>query len=112
MSAATSMLKEHGICEKAATVEETAECRLVACESKRLFLIAFSEYIDWVYAKIIPEYGLPLDKWHCGYVYYTPYGLYVFAKSLDELVRKIGAKMRLLNAIAKLAAERATLMQS
>jgi hypothetical protein len=100
-----------GVCQKLVEIERTGECRLLVCKRQTTNLvIALASYSTWVYAKMVPEEGLPGHMWHCDQVFYTPYGLYAFAHTLDELARKIQEKTAMLEAIARLAAERAAAM--
>ncbi|ABM80233.1 hypothetical protein [Hyperthermus butylicus] len=100
------LLISSGLCSKAVAVEETSSCTLLFCESRVNMLIAFSTYDDWVYIKAVPELAVQPHMWHCNEVYYTPYGLYAFAKSHRELIEKLKAKQHLLAAQHKLAIER------
>ncbi|MET1102215.1 MAG: hypothetical protein ABWW69_07065 [Pyrodictiaceae archaeon] len=102
------ILEEKGVCRSLVEVERGGSCILYACKrgDKPLVLIAVANHNDWVYARLVPELGAPPDYWHCNYIYYTPYGLYAFARSLEELVEKIAGKIRHVDAIGILAAER------
>ena len=100
------LLLSRAICSKAIAVESSGLCTLLFCESKINILIAFSTYNSWVYIKAVPELAVQPHMWHCNEVYYTPYGLYVFAKNLEELVEKLESKQHLLVAQYKLAIER------
>ncbi len=107
------LLQEKGVCSSTVELESSGECILYACRGGgRVTLVVVSRHKDWVYAKAVPEEGLPAHMWHCDQVYYTPYGLYVFGKTVEEVAEKLSAKLKLLNAIAKLAAERAAAMTS
>ncbi len=102
-------LREKGFCSKTGIVDSTPECGLLVCsKGEDVYLVAIAAYGEWLYARITPEYGLPPDKWYCSHVYYTPYGLYVFEKSLEQLVSRLMGKERRVKAIARLAYERAT----
>jgi len=99
-------LVSRGFCEKALMVEETASCGLIYCKRGTPLLIAVAEHNDWVYAKAVAESVMQPHMWHCAYVFYNPYGLYSFAESIEELAAKIEAKVRHVEAQAKLAQER------
>ncbi len=101
-------LTEAGLCDKVVEVERSGECRLLVCRrGGSAVVVAVVGYGGWVYAKVVPEEGLPGHMWHCDQVFYTPYGVYAFARSPGELVEKVRAKMRLVEAVSRLAAERA-----
>ena len=104
-----SKLSANGICKKAGVIEEKGECKLVYCEAGvdgPNILIALSTYDGFIYAKAVPEHAIPAHMWHCSDIYYTPYGLYMFARDEDELIEKIKSKLKLLKAQSRLAAER------
>ena len=108
MKGVRELLEERGVCSKTVELERSGECLLLACRRDgATILIAVAEHGGWVYAKLVPEEGLPGHMWHCDQVYYTPYGVYAFARSAEELVERVRGKLGLAQAIARLAAERA-----
>ena len=97
------------ICRKSGVIEEKPNCILAFCETGRdglNLVIAFSEAEGKVYAKAVPEQAIPAHMWHCSDVFYTPYGLYAYSDTLEGVVEKINAKLKLLEAQARLAYER------
>ena len=102
-----------GICEKVVELEHTSDCTLLVCkDGDTATLIALSSYKDWVYAKAVPQEAVSINYWSCNYIFYTPFGLYVFAKNEKDLVEKLKSKKKLLAAIAKLAIERTLTLES
>jgi len=99
-------LLKSGFCGKAVVAEEGGECVLYYCDRSLPLLIAFSTYGNWVYAKLVAERLVRPYMWHCSDVFFNPYGLYVFARSLEELVEKFKAKEKLLVAQASLGVMR------
>lgn len=98
-----------GLCSKVVPVEETGECLLFYCRGAFGafdLLVAVSWYRDWVYAKTVPEELVKPYMWHCSDVFYNPYGLYTFSRSLDGLVKGIASKERLMRAQLRLAKAR------
>ncbi len=93
-----------GMCKRVTVVDEAPSCSLLACEYERgrLWLIAYAEYQGRPYVKVVPESCLA-GSWSCSNVFYTPYGVYVFATSLEELVRRIEEKKPRLVLAEKLA---------
>ncbi len=100
------VLLRSGFCEKAMVAEEGGECVLYYCDRSLPLLIAFSTYRNWVYAKLVAERLVKPYMWHCSDVFFNPYGFYVFARSLEELVEKFKAKEKLLVAQTSLGVER------
>jgi hypothetical protein len=103
------ILDKSSLCERTGILEEKPSCILLYCEKSKdgaSFLVAFSSFNGYIYAKIAPEQAIPAHMWHCNDVYYTPYGLYIFAKSAEEIVAKLSSKLKMLKAQAKLAYER------
>ncbi len=97
---------EGSIYEKVVVDNVGPECAvLVAKRRDTLHLIAFSVADGWLYAKIALGDAVPARAWSCSNIFYTPYGLYAFATSLEGLVRKIAAKQPRLDAQAKLLEE-------
>jgi hypothetical protein len=108
-SALKQALEAAGLCGRVGVLEEKPSCVLLYCEKVEDgagFLVAFSSTDGYVYAKIAPEQAVPAHMWHCSDVYYTPYGLYAFANSVEEVVSKLKSKLGLLRAQARLAYER------
>ena len=104
------VLLRSGFCKKAMVAEEGSECVLYYCDRSLPLLIAFSTYENWVYAKLVAERLVKPYMWHCSDVFFNPYGLYVFARSLEELVEKFRAKEKLLVAQTRLGVEKLTKM--
>ncbi len=99
----STLLRESGVYEKIVVESATGDCvLLVAKRGEDLHLIALAAYGDWLYAKIAHSDALPTTAWTCSNVYYTPYGLYAFAKSLEELAEKIRGKQERLEAQRRL----------
>jgi len=112
LESVVELLKQKHFCDKASVEQKSSECTLIVCVKRgNLYLISLSSYRDWLYARIVPEYGMPVGGWTCSQTYYTPYGLYVFSKSIDELVEKMKKKEKMLEAIARLAFEKTTLVE-
>ena len=92
-----------GVYEKVVLHETGAECIvLVAKRGERLHVIALSRHDDWIYAKVAHADAIPSAHWTCNNIYYTPYGLYAFATSVEELAEKIAAKQERLEAQARI----------
>jgi len=104
-------LRKAGACGKAVEIESGSECSLIYCGDGDGVLIAVASYYDWIYAKTVAEGSLKPHLWHCSEVFYTPYGLYSFAKSVKELVQKIAAKKPIVYAQMRLALERLAEME-
>ncbi len=98
------------VCSKVVEVERSGECLLLYCRNDPNLVIAVAEHNGWIYIKAVPEQGLPAHMWHCDQVYYTPYGVYAFARRVEDVVEKLRSKLGLLKAIARLAEERAAAM--
>lgn len=100
------LLTDAGVYDKVSVYETSAECvMLTARKEDRLHLIALAEHDGWVYAKIAPADALPGASWSCNNVFYTPYGLYAFARSVEELAEKIAAKQARLRAQERILEE-------
>ncbi|AEM37929.1 hypothetical protein Pyrfu_0057 [Pyrolobus fumarii 1A] len=100
------LLTAKGVYEKVLVDNVTGECAvLVAKRGATLHLIALSTHNDWVYAKIALSDAVPLRAWSCSNIFYTPYGLYAFAHTLDELADKIAGKQDRLEAQARILEE-------
>jgi hypothetical protein len=104
-------LKKTGTCSKVVVVESSGGCSLIYCGNEDGILIAVASYYDWVYAKAAAEGSLKPHMWHCSEVFYTPYGVYSFAKSVEELARKIAEKKPIVYAQMRLALERLAEME-
>lgn len=104
-------LRKTGACSKIVEVESSGECSLLYCGDEDGILIAVASYYDWVYAKMVAEGSLKPHMWHCSEVFYTPYGLYSFARDVGELARKIAGKKPVVYAQMRLALERLAEME-
>ncbi len=104
--AVRKLLKERGMCSKIGVVEEKPGCTLLYCDGGDGVLIAVSEHDGWVYVKMVAEGSVKPYMWHCDELLYTPYGVYAFARGVDELVSKLVSKKRLVLGQLRLALER------
>jgi len=100
------VMKDKGLCTKVGVVEEKPGCVLLYCDGGDGVLVAVFEHGEWVYAKMVAEGSVKPYMWHCNELLYVPYGVYVFAKGLDELVEGLGRKKGLVLAQLRLALER------
>ncbi|MEM4694447.1 MAG: hypothetical protein QXD67_00710 [Ignisphaera sp.] len=76
--------------KKIYVIEERAKCILfLALYNDVQYLIAVINGDYSIYSKVVPADLLIETYWNCNYVLYTPQGLYVFAKNVEELVNKI-----------------------
>lgn len=105
---AAEALVRRGVCAKATRVEEAPECTLVYCRGSGVgdLLVAIAAHGDWLYAKTVPESLVKPYMWHCSDVFYNPYGLYSFERSVDALAEKIRGKLPRLRAQERLAHHR------
>ena len=94
------LLKAMGVYERVVVASRGAECIILeAARGEALHVIALAARDDWVYAKLAPVEALGYSTPTCDRLYYNPYGLYAFAKSVEALAEKIAAKQ------ARLAAQ-------
>lgn len=100
------LIKDRGMCAKIGVVEEKPGCTLLYCDGGDGVLIAVFENGEWVYAKMVAEGSIKPYMWHCNELLYVPYGVYVFARGLEELVAKLAQRKRLVLAQLRLALER------
>jgi len=92
------LLKEKGVCRRAALVEEGAECSLVACVADNYtILLAAVSLPETRYVKAVPEDCIPPDMWACNTLFYTPYGLYAYGDTWEVVVEKLRSKLRRLD---------------
>ena len=98
-----------GICSRVLLAEESPDCMLAYCQRREGpdLLVALAQApTGHIYAKTAPEPLIPAHLWHCNNVFMTPYGLYSFAETPNELIEKIKAKQKLLKAQYRLAKQR------
>ena len=100
------LMREVAGCSKVGVVEEKPGCILLYCDGGDGILVAVFEHNSWVYAKAVAEGSIKPYMWHCSELLYTPYGVYAFSKSLEELVKKLAAKKPLVLGQLRLALER------
>ena len=95
-----------GVYDKVTVYESSAECVLLtARRGNTLHRMALARHEDWIYAKVAPADALQAASWSCSNLYYTPYGLYAFARSVEELAEKIAAKQARLRAQERILEE-------
>ncbi len=100
------LLTSKRVYEKVSVYEAGGECTLLtARRGDTLHLIAVARHDDWIYAKVAPADALQGASWSCSNLYYTPYGLYSFAHSVEELAEKIAAKQARLRAQERILEE-------
>ncbi len=94
------LLRAMGVYDRVVVAATGAECVVLeAARGRTLHVIAVAVRDDWVYAKMVPAAALGYSTPSCDRIYYNPYGLYAFAKSLEALAEKMAAKQ------ARLAAQ-------
>ncbi len=90
-------LTNTGFCKKAVILENN-ECVLAYCGDTDKILVAIYRDNEWFYAKSVAEDLVNPHQWHCRDLKYIPYGLYSFAKKLDDLVEVMKSKIELIHA--------------
>jgi len=102
-----SRLKDEGACRHAALIEEGVECSLIACRiNDSTILLAAVALPDKRYVKAVPEDCIPSTMWSCNALFYTPYGVYVYADTWHDVARRLKEKTERLMAQERICLEK------
>lgn len=83
------LLTNAGI-NKAYIIDENLYCTLfLGIYNDQQYIILIAKGTHSFYSKIVPASTVLETYWRCNYITYVPEGLYVFAKSVEELINKI-----------------------